>query len=59
MKVVLATELADSATDGAVGRDTLQEVTTTLSEALRECPSQSAVAYLELARLVRYERMLH
>jgi peroxiredoxin len=56
-KVVLATELADSATDGAADRDTLQEVATTLAEALRECPSRYAVAYLELARLVRYEHM--
>jgi peroxiredoxin len=61
VKVVLACELADAAADGAVGRDTLQEVTTTLSQALREFPSQSDPAsdpaYLELARLVRYEHM--
>jgi AhpC/TSA family protein len=57
VKVVLATELAEAASDDASSRDTLQEVTTTLSEALRECPMRRDGPYLELASLVRYERM--
>jgi peroxiredoxin len=58
VKPVLASELADFATEGDPGRDTLQEVTTTLSEALRECPLESAGAhFLQLARLVRFEGM--
>ncbi len=56
VKVVLATELADAA-DGS-DRDTLQEIATTLADALRACPGQyAALSYLELARLVRYEHL--
>jgi peroxiredoxin len=56
VKVVLATELADAA-DGS-DRDTLQEVATTLADALGECPGQyAALSYLELAHLVRYEHL--
>jgi len=62
-KVQLAGALASRATEGDFGRDTLQEVTTTLATALRE---QSAgrgkdggpnSAFEELAELVRYEHM--
>src|SRR5579862_5791658 len=54
-KGVLASELADAADD--VPYDTLQEVTTTFSEALKGCPSQFEGWYLQLARLVLYSHM--
>jgi peroxiredoxin len=58
----LAVDLASLATEGDFGRDTLQEVTSTLAEALRERPEPAnqdkpARPYLELAKLVRYEHM--
>jgi peroxiredoxin len=61
-KVLLAYGLASRATEGDFGRDSLQEVTTTLADALREQPQpddkgEPAAAYLELAQLERYERM--
>src|SRR5208282_229330 len=54
--------LANLSTEGDFGRDTLQEVTTTLATALREQPPAGKVgepdsAYVELASLVRYEHM--
>jgi len=61
-KLTLALDLANLSTEGDFGRDTLQEVTTTLANALREQrqPSKdgkSPLPYLELAELVRYEYM--
>ncbi len=61
-KLTLANALANLSTEGDFGRDTLQEVTTTLAEALREHPvpeekGQPAAPYIELAQLVRYEHM--
>jgi peroxiredoxin len=61
-KVMLAEALANLSTEGDFGRDTLQEVTTTLASALREQPPTSkpgehANPYAELASLVRYEHM--
>jgi peroxiredoxin len=61
-KVSLASQLSNLATEGDFGRDTLQEVTTTLAEALRANPlpesgGQSAMAYAQLAQLIRYENM--
>lgn len=61
-KLRLATALANLSTEGDFGRDTLQEVTTTLAEALREQPpagkpGQPSPVYIELASLVRYEHM--
>ena len=61
-KLTLANSLANRSTEGDFGRDTLQEVTTTLAEALREHPvpeekGQPAAPYMELAQLVRYEHM--
>jgi len=61
-KLRLAGGLANLATEGDFGRDTLQEVTTTLAQALREQPptgkpGQPDELYLELASLVRYEHM--
>ena len=58
----LANGLANLSTEGDFGHDTLQEVATTLAEALREQPvqakkGQSSAAYVELAQLVRYEHM--
>jgi len=57
----LPVELANLATEGDFGRDTLQEVTTTLETALRETPSPltegPASPYVELAQLARYEHM--
>jgi len=60
-KVLLAGDLASLATEGDFGRDPLQEVTTTLANALREDaasgrPKQQPL-YVELASLVRYEHM--
>jgi peroxiredoxin len=61
-KVTLANALANLSTEGDFGRDTLQEVTTTLADALREHPAPEenggpAMPYVELAQLVRYEHM--
>ncbi len=61
-KLTLANGLANLSTEGDFGRDTLQEVTTTLADALREHPvpeekGEPAAPYMELAQLVRYEHM--
>ncbi|MGC2474815.1 MAG: TlpA disulfide reductase family protein [Candidatus Sulfotelmatobacter sp.] len=61
-KLRLAGGLANLSTEGDFGRDTLQEVTTTLATALREQPpagkpGQPNDLYVELASLVRYEHM--
>jgi peroxiredoxin len=61
-KVVLALGLASRATEGDFGRDTLQEVATTLADAVRESPFPAekngpAAPYVELAELMRYEHV--
>jgi peroxiredoxin len=61
-KVLLANDLANLSTEGDFGRDTLQEVATTLAAALRERPfpltgTQPPMAYVELAQLVLYEHV--
>ncbi len=61
-KLHLAGALANLSTEGDFGRDTLQEVTTTLAQALREQPPAGKPGapdelYVELASLVRYEHM--
>ena len=61
-KVGLANGLANLSTEGDFGHDTLQEVATTLADSLREQPlpsqqGQPAMAYVELAQLVRYEHV--
>jgi peroxiredoxin len=61
-KLRLAVALSHLSTEGDFGRDTLQEVTTTLAMALREQPpagkpGQPSEPYVELASLVRYEHM--
>lgn len=61
-KVRLATTLASLSTEGDLGKDTLQEVATTLAEALREQPIPAGprgpeMPYVELANLVRYEHV--
>ncbi len=61
-KVVLANGLANLSTEGDFGRDTLQEVATTLAAALREHPvradkDEPPPPYVELAQLVRYEHV--
>jgi peroxiredoxin len=61
-KLKLAAALAGLSTEGDFGRDTLQEVTTTLALALREQPPSGKPGepdslYVELASLVRYEHM--
>jgi peroxiredoxin len=61
-KLRLAGALANLSTEGDFGRDTLQEVTTTLAQALREQPPMGKPGepdelYVELASLVRYEHM--
>jgi len=61
-KLKLAGALAGLSTEGDFGRDTLQEVTTTLATALREQPPTGKPGepddlYVELASLVRYEHM--
>ena len=52
----LADALSNFATEGDFGRDTLQEVTNTLAQALAERPGRPE-SYLDLARLARYEHM--
>jgi peroxiredoxin len=59
-KLNLASGLANLSTEGDFGLATLQEVATTLSEALREQPipiheGQPSGPYVTLAQLVRYE----
>ncbi|MGB8771541.1 MAG: TlpA disulfide reductase family protein [Candidatus Korobacteraceae bacterium] len=61
-KLRLANALANLSTEGDFGHDTLQEVTTTLADALRQEPlpddhGQPAAPYVELAQLVRYEHV--
>jgi len=61
-KLALASALANLSTEGDFGRDTLQEVTTTLAEALREQPvptigKDPAGEYVELATMARYEHV--
>ena len=61
-KLRLANSLANLSTEGDFGRDTLQEVATTLAAALREQPLQAKQGqptgpYVELAQLVRYEHV--
>ena len=61
-KLKLALYLASRATEGDFGHDTLQEVTTTLAEAVQQAPPEdkptdSTAAYSELAQLARYEHM--
>jgi peroxiredoxin len=62
-KLRLAGALSNLSTEGDFGRDTLQEVTTTLADALREQPpargkqGEPDYLYVELASLVRYEHM--
>jgi thiol-disulfide isomerase/thioredoxin len=61
-KLGLATDLANLSTEGDFGHDTLQEVATTLADALREQPipmkgNDPNFEYVELATLVRYEHV--
>ena len=61
-KLALAYALANLSTEGDFGRDTLQDVATTLAEALREQPvpmngKDPAGEYVELATLARYEHV--
>ncbi|HZD32012.1 MAG TPA: TlpA disulfide reductase family protein [Candidatus Angelobacter sp.] len=58
----LAVGLAGLSTEGDFGHDTLQEVATTLADALAQQPvpdkdGQPAGPYMELAQLVRYEHV--
>jgi peroxiredoxin len=58
----LAEELANLATEGDAGRDTLQDVATTLAQALNDQPTprnrgEVAMPYVTLATLVRYEHV--
>jgi peroxiredoxin len=61
-KIMLAGGLAHLATEGDPGKGTLQDVAATLAQALREQPvagknGEPAEPYVELAQLVRYERV--
>jgi peroxiredoxin len=61
-KLHLANSLANLSTEGDFGQDALQEVATTLADALREQPlpmdgNQPNSVYVELATLVRYEHV--
>lgn len=61
-KVRLANDLANLSTEGDFGHDTVQEVATTLADALRErsVPAekgQPAAPYVELAELVHFEHV--
>jgi peroxiredoxin len=55
-KASLAADLANFATEGDFGRDTLQAVATTLAQGLTEKPG-GPDSYLSLAKLVRYEHL--
>src|SRR5258706_10149929 len=61
-KLRLAADLANLSTEGDFGRDTLQEVATTLAAALREQPGhpkqgQPPRPYAELSEVLRYEHV--
>ena len=61
-KLYLAFGLSGLSTEGDFGHDTLQEVATTLADALRESPPlaqarEVPAPYVELASLVRYEHV--
>ena len=61
-KLRLAEGLTNLATEGDFGRETLQDVATTLAEALREQPvpnenGEPAAPYVTLAQLIRYEQV--
>jgi peroxiredoxin len=56
-KLILAEWLAGRATEGDFGHDALQEVATTLTDAIRQQPPEEQAPYLELASLARYEHM--
>ena len=61
-KLSLASALANYSTEGDFGHDTLQEVASTLAEALREQPqrmsgNEPAAPYVQLAQLVHYEHV--
>ena len=61
-KLDLAFALANLSTEGDFGHDNLQEVATTLAEALRDDPSpmmgnEPAPPYVQLAQLMRYEQV--
>jgi len=59
-KLALANKLASRATEGDFGHDTLQEVATTLADALQQQPPPQKLnpdPYDELAQLVRYEHV--
>lgn len=61
-KLLLAFDLSSLSTEGDFGHDTLQEVATTLANTLHEQPQpaqngEPASAYVELAKLVRYEHI--
>lgn len=61
-KLRLAVALAGLSTEGDFGRDTLQEVTTTLADTMHQLPpagkpGEPSYPYVELASLVRYEHM--
>ncbi len=56
-KLRLADSLAFVSTAGDPGHDTLQEVATTLDDAMREQPGKLDSAYFDLARLVHYEHV--
>lgn len=56
-KLRLADAVAFVSTAGDLGHDTLQEVATTLGDALREQPGKLDSAYVDLAQLVHYENV--
>jgi hypothetical protein len=56
-KLRLAFGLASRATEGDFGHDNLQEVATTLAQAIKEQQPSSQEPYTELASLVRYEHV--
>jgi hypothetical protein len=58
-RLALAKSLANLSTEGDFGRDTLQDVTTTLAEAVKAGGEASvkAGAYASLAQLAKYEGM--
>jgi len=56
-KLSLASGLCNLSTEGDLGKPALDAVAANLAQALRDAPSPAANSYIELASLVRYERV--
>ena len=57
MRWSLAASLANLATEGDLGKEALTAVAETLAQGLRDSPPSTCVPYIQLASLVRFERL--